>query len=245
MDSACGTDFNIKSISYFLAIVNQIRVPVDEIDDLLDLAAWYASSRVTVLVNENGGWRNFKNIISTGMESSKLTQLDQSITMSQFERTIQVNPDQLTHQIQPDNVQEVEMGSMVVLEDQGLHESTTSTVTGSTTEEIEPRLNLTTLATTTQTEPVEIQSEPEPISDEIQSNEEISNERSSSISSSVFENQDKHSDGKSTSSVNSFDRLSNSPVLVSTGQSTPGMLTPPGTNPNQPIIMITYVDDCV
>jgi hypothetical protein len=234
MDSACGTDFNIKSISYFLAIVNQIRVPVDEIDDLLDLAAWYASSRVTVLVNENGGWRNFKNIISTGMESSKLTQLDQSITMSQFERTIQVNPNQLTHQIQPDNVQEVEMGSMVVLEDQGLHESTTSTVTGSTTEEIEPRLNLTTLATTTQTEVVEIQSEPEPISDEIQSNEEISNERSSSISSSVFENQDKHSDGKSTSSVNSFDRLSNSPVLVSTGQSTPGMLTPPVYLSSQP-----------
>jgi len=84
------------------AIVNQIRVPVGEIDDLLDLAAWYASSRVTVLVNENGGWRNFKNIISTGMESSKLTQLDQSITMSQFERTIQVNPDQLTHQLRPE-----------------------------------------------------------------------------------------------------------------------------------------------
>ena len=157
--------------------MNQIRVPVGEIDDLLDLAAWYASSRVTVLVNENGGWRNFKNIISTGMESSKLTQLDQSITMSQFERTIQVNPDQLTHQLRPENVQEVEMGSMVVLEDQGLHESTTSTVTGSTTEETEPRMN-STMVTTTHTE-VEVQSEPEPISDEIQSNEEISNERSS------------------------------------------------------------------
>jgi len=124
------------------------------------------------------------------------------------------------------------MGSMVVLEDQGLHESTTSTVTGSTTEETEPRMN-STMVTTTHTE-VEVQSEPEPISDEIQSNEEISNERSSSISSSVFENQDKHSDGKSTSSVNSFDRLSNSPVLVSTGQSTPGMLTPPVYLSSQP-----------
>lgn len=215
MDSACGVDFNIKSISYFLAIVNQIRVPAQEIDDLLDLAAWYASTRVISLVNENGGWRNFKDIITQEMES-KLTKLDQSITMSQFERTIQ----------------EVEMGSMVVLQDSSpegiLQDSTTSTITGTSTMEESDRM--------TQTEnETEIQSEPEQVSEEIHSNEEfISNDRNASISSSVFENQDKNSDGKSTSSVNSFDRLSNSPVLVSTGQSTPGMLTPPVYLSSQP-----------
>jgi hypothetical protein len=37
------------SIGLFLAIVNSIQVPVDELDDLLDLAAWYASCRLSPL----------------------------------------------------------------------------------------------------------------------------------------------------------------------------------------------------
>ena len=40
------------AISLFLAVVNSIQVPVEELDDLLDLAAWYASCRLSPLGTE-------------------------------------------------------------------------------------------------------------------------------------------------------------------------------------------------
>ena len=74
--------------------MNQIRVPSDEIDDLLDLAAWYGSTRISPFVTSQGGWRCFRKMIKIQPEpsssASNLAQIDQSITMSQFERTIQV-----------------------------------------------------------------------------------------------------------------------------------------------------------
>merc|ERR1711962_1354714 len=118
MDSSCGLNFDVQAISLFLATVNQIRVPSD---DLLDLVAWYGSTRISPFVTSQGGWRCFRKMIKTPSNSSSssgnLAQIDQSITMSQFERTIQ----------------EVEMGSMVVLNDASDMIESNSTLTGSKT----------------------------------------------------------------------------------------------------------------
>jgi len=106
MDETCGEKFDVKATSLFLAIINQIRVPADELDDLLDLAVWYASTRVISFVTVSGGWTNFYQLISEAGQPSvpppveavtpdrptrSLEELNASITMSQFERTIQVN----------------------------------------------------------------------------------------------------------------------------------------------------------
>jgi len=116
MDQTCGAQFDVRATSLFLAIINQIRVPADELDDLLDLAVWYASTRVISFVTVSGGWGAFYQLIAQSADSTppqppppvpmesvepRLDRLNDSITMSQFERTIQ----------------EVEMGSMVVLTD--------------------------------------------------------------------------------------------------------------------------------
>merc|ERR1711962_887229 len=221
MDSSCGLNFDVQAISLFLATVNQIRVPSD---DLLDLVAWYGSTRISPFVTSQGGWRCFRKMIKTWAESSSssgnLAQIDQSITMSQFERTIQ----------------EVEMGSMVVLNDANDMIESNSTLTGSKTPDM--------MDSNIQTEDIEdedrrreeheevnepptLESEEIDTAQEIKSdieedqpalereedlasNEDCSNERTESISSSVFDNQEAQVEVHSSSS----DRLSSSPVLI-------------------------------
>jgi len=218
MDSSCGLNFDVQAISLFLAIVNQIRVPSDEIDDLLDLAAWYGSTRISPFVTSQGGWRCFRKMIKIQPEpsssASNLAQIDQSITMSQFERTIQ----------------EVEMGSMVVLNDASDMIESNSTLTGSKTPEMmdsniqtedvdenpeensegQPEDEENEEIDTNQEIKSDMDEEPALDREDLASNEDCSNERTESISSSVFNDQEAQVEVHSSSS----DRLSSSPVLI-------------------------------
>ena len=44
-------------------MINSIQVPTAELDDLLDLAAWFLSVRLSPLVKAEGGWGRFSQNI--------------------------------------------------------------------------------------------------------------------------------------------------------------------------------------
>ena len=53
-------------------MINSIQVPAAELDDLLDLAAWFLSVRLSPLVRAEGGWGRFsQNILNPNLAGSQ------------------------------------------------------------------------------------------------------------------------------------------------------------------------------
>jgi len=89
MDDVIQDLTHSHGLSVFLAIVESINVPANELDDLVDLAVWYAACRFASIAKESG-WNSFLEQESTSVQETNLRNLPdlkigESITISQFE----------------------------------------------------------------------------------------------------------------------------------------------------------------
>jgi len=107
MDEIIGPFVDQRAISLFLAVINSIQVPAAELDDLLDLAAWFLSVRLSPLVRAEGGWGRFsQNILNPNLAGSQpeITSISFTSAPPDIEK--------------PENeLEAVDMGSMIVLQE--------------------------------------------------------------------------------------------------------------------------------
>lgn len=200
MDLAIGKFTDQDSIGLFLAIVNSIQVPVDELDDLLDLAAWYASCRLSPLVKSEGGWAAFSRILISedDTEEEEMAETstlplnsNQSITMSQLEA--------------------VDMGSMIIIQEKS-EQSQSSSFDDPEKTPVQSVIS-----------PVySVQPDRDVISEEIELKDDVSAPIESDEGSGTFlafNEHFEHRDVESISEQSSSERLSTSPVMLSPPES--------------------------
>jgi len=237
MDSSVGEFSNQGAISLFLAVVNSIQVPVEELDDLLDLAAWYASCRLSPLVKSEGGWGRFSRRL-TDPDMPDEEPIPEQTPEQIPERapvitstSVTIEPSKLETSAQKPELKSVEMGSMVILTEKEEELEKPEPVSEETTPEPEvtPVQSFNSLLTATPN--LEEAASLDAFGDETSEEHSEDVNQSEDVEIKSDEGQDHFSNwneqhfrehSEPISEQSSSERLSSSPVLVSpTGTGTP------------------------